>query len=676
MKQLPLLISMLWVCTVIPATLLAAEDPEVDPVFSMSLEDLMDAPIIGSTHTEESLISVPSSATVYNYDEIEKMGVKNLEELMNYVPGFSSRRSSDSGYTYTPTVRGKRSTTSGKEILVLMDGQRLNSDFSGGTFVANHLIPLGNVERVEFLRGSTSSLYGSNAFMGVINIITTKDRNKVGMSAGTDNAYDPYVNYSYRKDDFGISAYGMISSYGGEDYQNLYNPISARTDTSDPFERKEIYLNGNYKRLNIIANYHTIDESKFYALGNIADQQNLRDVDSGFFRISYDGTGQTMFNTKVSGGYIIEDSDWNFQFSPGGIYATNPAPLLLQTTITTKELSLDIINTVNVDQDNLVFGAEYRRPETDTAQAGFNGAVNNFSDPRKNIYYDGAYQYVAVSQEDAREIYALFGQYQYHFAENFVLTAGLRFDHYSDFGNATSPRLGLVYNTHAANRALKLLYSEAFRAPARDERDVVNNPVLIGNPDLQPEIAKTIEGIWIERFASTSLTTTLFYTRIDDVIGDGFITTPTGQQRTWANVRSDTFSGLEFEVLSDIGSDFFIRGGLSLVTQQPDELFRYVEETASLAINWNPNRWNINLSGIYQGSSGNAFGSNDNVTELDGYIIINSKVAYQWNKGLSLYVQATNLFNEEYLTPTEDVSNPDGIPGQGQRFFAGIDFSF
>ena len=120
MKQLPLLISMLWVCTVIPATLLAAEDPEVDPVFSMSLEDLMDAPIIGSTHTEESLISVPSSATVYNYDEIEKMGVKNLEELMNYVPGFSSRRSSDSGYTYTPTVRGKRSTTSGKEILVLM----------------------------------------------------------------------------------------------------------------------------------------------------------------------------------------------------------------------------------------------------------------------------------------------------------------------------------------------------------------------------------------------------------------------------------------------------------------------------------------------------------------------------------------------------------------------------
>src|SRR5207237_2069032 len=91
-----------------------------------------------------------------------------------------------------------------------------------------------------------------------------------------------------------------------------------------------------------------------------------------------------------------------------------------------------------------------------------------------------------------RKVSYAFAQDEWTVAKDWTLTAGVRHDEYSDFGGTTNPRLALVWEA-AYNVTAKLLYGTAFRAPSFTELYVINNPVLIGNPNLQPEKMKTME---------------------------------------------------------------------------------------------------------------------------------------------------------------------------------------
>lgn len=617
---------------------------ELDNYFDMSLEELLNVQITGATLTHESLNTVPASVTIFTRDQIQTMGVLTVEDLMNFVPGFSSRRSSDSGYSNTPTVRGKRSTTSGKEVLVLLDGQRLNADFSGGAFVNQHQIPLGNIDHIEFIKGASSAIYGSNAFMAVVNIITSKELNNAGAYAGSNGSYNPYVNLSINDNDFSLSTYASYSSYDGQKYKNLANS-NPTTDAKDPIKRKDIQINASYKGFSVAAKYFAVDENDFYALGGVSNK-NKRDIDGGFIRLGYDSSQYNPINTKIYASFRKENSDWGFV----------SGPVFFDSVLAEEEVAVEIQNDFSFDfDDKLVFGLEYRQPKTTSANANINGGPQ-----------------FLFATETSRTIYALYVQYQKDLSYDFRITGGLRYDEYSDFGSAYSPRLGLVNNSFDST-TLKILYSQAFRAPARDELDAVNNPILLGNKNLQPEIAQTIEAVWIENMVNHTFIMTLFYTKIEDVITDASIGSGV---RTWDNVGTNTFDGVEFELMDEIGEHLTIRSSLSFVTKQPDSFFRYVDTTGSIIANWLQGNWNINLNAFYQGETQTTFPTANDKIALSAYVLLNAKINYQWNKNLSLYFLGKNLIDKQYYTPTEDTSNPDGVIGQGRRVFLGLEYNF
>jgi outer membrane receptor for ferrienterochelin and colicin len=170
-----------------PAVHAAETQAGVDPLFAMSLEDLLQVKLTSSTLTDETLQTVPASMTVYTRADIRVLGLHNLEELVNYVPGYQSYRSDMSSINHNISSRGRSVGSSGSEILVLLDGQRLNNDWSGGAGQVDNLVSLENVERVEFIRGPGSAIYGSNATTGVINIITRSLR-EVVVDAGSNKA--------------------------------------------------------------------------------------------------------------------------------------------------------------------------------------------------------------------------------------------------------------------------------------------------------------------------------------------------------------------------------------------------------------------------------------------------------------------------------------------------------
>ena len=170
-------LSLTWLanlCAVQPCFALASASTSNEYLLNLSIQELMDIKISGSTLTDESILTVPSSVTVFTQADIRQLGVNRLTQLANFVPGFQSYRSDESGVQEMVSNRGRRLGAAGREILVLLDGTRLNNDYNGGAFANIPYITLANVERVEFIRGPGSAIHGANAALAVINIITQK----------------------------------------------------------------------------------------------------------------------------------------------------------------------------------------------------------------------------------------------------------------------------------------------------------------------------------------------------------------------------------------------------------------------------------------------------------------------------------------------------------------------
>ena len=172
-----------------------AEELTIDQLLAMPLKDLLDIKITSSTLQEEDIRSVPSAITVITRDEIRRLGATKLEEIVKLVPGFQTARLGVSGTHNTLVSRGRRLGSAGKEVLVLLDGRRLQEDFAGGIQFLNRQVSLDNAQRVEFIRGPGSTIYGTNAFLGVVNIVTG-EYSVARAALGSNSMYDTSIQYA------------------------------------------------------------------------------------------------------------------------------------------------------------------------------------------------------------------------------------------------------------------------------------------------------------------------------------------------------------------------------------------------------------------------------------------------------------------------------------------------
>ena len=162
----------------------------------MELEQLLQVPVTGSTLRDESIKTVPAAVTVFTREQLDKLGIDYLYELISLVPGYQLDRGGDSGVNYTMSARGRRNGAQAREIMVVVDGRIFANPRSGSIDSALPLIPLEHIERVEVIRGPGSALYGSSAFNGVINIITRTGQNTTRVELGSDNRRSASLTFS------------------------------------------------------------------------------------------------------------------------------------------------------------------------------------------------------------------------------------------------------------------------------------------------------------------------------------------------------------------------------------------------------------------------------------------------------------------------------------------------
>src|SRR5260370_9326151 len=167
----------------------------------LSLEDLTKVQIEsvnGESKFGQKVTEAPSSITIVTADEIEKYGYRTLADLLRSVPGFYVSYDRQDSYI---GVRGiSRPSDYNTLVLVLIDGHRINDNVYNGTYIdGEFLLDIDLFDRVEIIRGPGSSLYGTNAFFGVVNIITKRGRDlkgtEVAVSAGGQETYQGRVSY-------------------------------------------------------------------------------------------------------------------------------------------------------------------------------------------------------------------------------------------------------------------------------------------------------------------------------------------------------------------------------------------------------------------------------------------------------------------------------------------------
>jgi len=543
-------------------------------VESLSQEDELDLLYGGeefislATGSSQPISKAPAVASVITAKDIEAIGATDLDEVLETVPGLHVSRSSR---LYNPiySIRGIISDNN-PQVLVLINGIPITNLFIGNRNDVWGGMPVKNISRVEVIRGPGSALHGADAFAGTINIVTKTageiNGTQVGVGAGSfnsqrawllhgqeNNGLDIAFSFQYYKTDgqretISSDAQTGLDLAAGTTASNAPGPVNTQAETLDvrlDLQRDNWQLRLGYQGRKDIGTGAGVAQALDPNGRNNSDRlnadltyQNDHSVDK------WDFTGQLSYlATSAKSDLILFPSGATFSggvaFSDGVI--GNPDVFERHARLGGSAIyhgltdhRIRIGAGVNFDEIDKV--RESRNFDgTGTFPVAFPGGLTNTTNDPSQVFL----------QPGSRTIQYLFAQDEWHLARDWDLTGGVRWDSYSDFGTTINPRAALVWQS-AYNLTTKLLYGRAFRAPSFQETRNLNNPVALGNPNLDPEIIDTVE-LAFNYHPTQDVATTLniFRYKLSDIIR---FVQGTGGVSTAQNTGDQTGFGLEWEV--------------------------------------------------------------------------------------------------------------------------------
>jgi outer membrane receptor for ferrienterochelin and colicins len=276
----------------------------------------------------------------------------------------------------------------------------------------------------------------------------------------------------------------------------------------------------------------------------------------------------------------------------------------------------------------------------------------------------------AYIPDKTRQLWFVFGQDEWALARLWTLTASVRYDHYSDFGDALNPRLALVWETRY-DLTTKLLYGRAFRPPSFSELYVQNNPAATGNPDLDPETIQSLELAFDYQPVSRLRTIlNLFVYQADDLID--FVADGNGG-KTAQNARDQKGYGFEFEMDWQIVHTLQLRANCAFQDSEDDETDAPVANTPQWQFYINPHwdfwrDWSLDAQWKWIGDRKRGQGdTRDDVSDysLVGLTLRRKNIRKHWD----LAVAGRNLLDQDVREPASS-KIPGDYPMAGRSWYA------
>jgi iron complex outermembrane receptor protein len=540
-----------------------------------------------ATGTKQPINKAPSTATVVTAADIIALGANDLTDVLESVAGLHVSHGALGNHPRY-FIRGIASNFA-PEVLILINGSKTNLEtFGRDSFIYGHGF-IHNISRIEIIRGPGSALYGADAFSGVVNIITKNADEiagtEIGAQLGNLNTKETWVQHGGKFAGFNVAAYLAYAKSDGSkrtidsDLQSLldgffqthasnapgkinaeFRAVDARleldnenwkihtgfqdrnvgtgggiAESLDPAGRlreRRFNFSGEYQKTGFLPNFDILAKFEYYQLKTLTGDPQFLIFPKGAFSGTFpDGivgnpghseraerfalvgayTGWNSHKIRLGVGHEIED-----------LYATEEY----------KNFRLKIIN-----------GALTFVPLGSVVNATGNPDLIYLLPHKRNLSY-------------------AFLQDEWALAKDWALTAGVRYDRYSDFGSTTNPRLALVWDPKY-NLTIKGIYGQAFRAPTFNDQYGVNNPVANGNRNVQPEKIRTTELAFIYQPTPKLQTSLTFFSYLQKNIiafvpDSGAVGTKTAQ-----NTGNQSGKGFELEATWNVERNLKLVGNIS-----------------------------------------------------------------------------------------------------------------
>ncbi len=494
----------IWVLGLLQSSFAHGED-----FLDMSMEELLNTTVYTASRFPQKSSDAPAAVSIITREDINTFGYQTLAEILASVRGLHGTY--DRNYEYLG-VRGLgRTGNYNNRFLLLIDGFRVNDAiYENAAIGRESFLDVSLIDRVEIVRGPGSSVHGSNAFLGVINVITRKGRDidglRLSLSGGSfgsrqgqltfgrrfENELEILVSagiyesggqnaFAYSDPDFQIpeKQFGRVKGLDEENYHNIFGKFSYRdfTATIAFVDREKEVPTASFgavinqpneavdRRFNIGLNYEyrLNDQVGLYVSGMYSQHKFKRE--SYYDRINED----------------LPPYSLNIDSSTANWWNTNAR--------------LDAV----LGRNHLVVGVEFQK---NTRQ--------------KLLKYDVNPAVVYLDEDRDSFTWALYVEDEIKLTDRVLINVGLRYDRYSNFGSSLNPRLAGIFSL-SDRSTLKLLYGTAFRAPS--EYELQPGVDRIASPDLKAEGARSFEVVFEHYFSpQTRLTLAAYQNQLTDLI--------------------------------------------------------------------------------------------------------------------------------------------------------------
>lgn len=631
---------------ILTALATTALTPNIGYSQETNANDTDDIIIVTANRRPQPLSQVGSSVSVITSDDLERNQQTFVLDALESIPGVSTSQNGSFGGTASVSIRG----AGGDRSVLMVDGVQLNDPSSPGGAFNFGTLDTNNIERVEVLRGPQSTLYGSDAIGGVINIVTKTGQEGLGgqvfVEGGSFNTQRAGASLrgGYDRFGFNVSASGINT-----------DGISAADENDGNTERdglRSYAFNGKFTgelseifQLEAITRYSD-NETQFDAFG------------------PSDGTVDKVSNVDEFSGALrghLDLLEGNFANTLSAEY-TDVGRLNLDDDFTTfigkgKRINFDYLGVYEMDSDWTATGGLQHEAVKFNSES-----YSTFSPP-------------TLRSSDYISTNSVFGEIAFTGVSGLVLTGGVRYDDHETFGDKTSFRATASYEIDGTGTRLIANWGEGFKAPSVFQLIYVDPAFgpLVPASDLRPEKSRGYE-IGIEQSLVEDrviINATYFHFDIDDAIDFVFNPFP-ALSDGYRNVDQVNSKGFEINGQFEVTETLYVTANYTYTDAkdslsgaslrgEPKNLF-------SGSIIWQPtDKISTTLNVVYNGQE--LISNGDFTDPLDAWTRVDLRASYEIMDGLSVYGRVDNLFNEEYQF-VRGYGTPD------RSYFAGLRKTF
>jgi outer membrane receptor for ferrienterochelin and colicin len=492
---------------VLISTLACAQETDY---FALSLEELMQVTV--ASKTAEDFLQAPSVVSVINKESIEKLGGRHLRDILDRMVNMQVVGSNLYPHNRL-SVRGVIQTHTDNKVLILLNGHVLRDANQGGinTDIYN-LFPIELIEKIEIIRGPGSILYGTNAFSGVVNIITKKSdhdnahsaNSELNLSLGTHSTHSATVSHHKQHQDYRFDVALNQQKTEGETFHDLNGEFGSSGDYPTDKEIVQMLINGHYKSVSV--NGLISDSSQGHVKSLYQFPSSTLDIQRGHLDVGYEYKGHKDWTSSSNITYNFHEVAFDISNS--------------RDTQTDSHSYLWEIKTIGQlsEGTSLILGASYELLE---------GTIGNNSDTPTHFNTDRQSTYGQVNWQLSKKRKLVFGA-QINKAE------------FTDYHLA--PRFAYIHTLNS-NWTGKVLYGEAYRSPFATDL-FLNSPSLQGSEDLKAETIGTFDFQMSYHKDNVFWSNTLYESEHDDLHQRETI----NDIPTFVNKGSITYAGLETEL--------------------------------------------------------------------------------------------------------------------------------